>query len=163
MEGRRVSNDRRSLQLRAQEIINASPIGMTVNEALTQALLERYGDDVQGLARCAAAMGASMLKGLRKRTYDLPEPTDGVLFHLPSVIGISTVDGDLLVPREHAGLGQVKQWQKEGLQHHSTQVLRFKRAGRDLDALKEEPDELPWWAARAALAAAEMDGDEEEE
>lgn len=158
-----MSNDRRSLQLRAQEIINASPIGITVNEALTSALLERYGDDIQGLARCAAAMGAGILKGLRRRTYDLPEPTADVLFQVPSVIGISTVDGDLLVPREHAVIDQVRQWQKEGLQHHSTQVLRFKRAGRDLDELKDEPGDLPWWSARAMLTGMELDNEDEEQ
>lgn len=157
-----MSNDRRSLQLRAQEIINASPNGMTVNEALKRALLERYGNDVDAMAGVAAAMGAGILKGLRKRTYDLPEQEDGVLFQVPSIIGIATVDGDLLVPREHAALGQVRQWQKEGLQHHATQVLRFKRAGRDLDELKEEPDELPWWSARAALTGVELDGEEDE-
>jgi hypothetical protein len=162
MEGQGMSTDRRSLQLRAQEIINASPDGMTVNEALKRALLERYGNDVEALANAAASLGAGMLKGLRKRTYDLPEQEDGVLFQIPSVIGISTPEGDLLIPREQANTGQVKQWQKEGLQHHSTQVLRFKRAGRDLESLKDEPDDLPWWSARAMLTGIELDDEDDE-
>lgn len=157
------SNDRRSLQLRAQEIINASTTGMTVNDALKQALLERYGNDADKLASVAAALGAGMLKGIRKRTQELPEQEEGVLFQIPSVIGIATIDGDLLVPREHANLDQVRQWQKEGLQHHATQVLRFKRAGHDLDELKEESGELPWWSARAALTGIELEDDEEDE
>jgi hypothetical protein len=60
------------------------------------------------------------------------------------------------------GLTQVKQWQKEGLQHHSTQVLRFKRAGRDLESLKDEPDDLPWWSARAMLTGIELDDEDDE-
>lgn len=154
------NNDRASLQLRAQEIINASPEGMSIREALKQALLERYGHDPEALAEAAAAFGASSLSGLRKRTYELPDD-QGALFQVPNIIGIRTDDGDLLIPRQNASLGQVRQWQKEGQQHHATQLLRFKRAGTELDALKEEPAELPWWSARHALTQGEEEAVDE--
>ena len=152
-------SDRASLQLRAQEIINASPDGMSIREALKQALLEKYGHDPDALAEAAAAFGASAMSGLRKRTYELPDD-QGALFQIPNVIGIRTDDGDLLISRRHANLGQVRQWQKEGQQHHATQLLRFKRAGKDLEPLKEEPAETLWLQARQALAANEDDSDE---
>ncbi len=150
-------NDKASLQLRAQEIINASAQGMNIRQALKQALLERYGHDLDALAEAAAAFGASGMSGLRKRTYELPDD-QASLFQIPNVIGIRTEDGDLLIPRQNANLGQVRQWQKEGHQHHATQLLRFKRAGKELEAVKEEPAELPWWQARHTL----MQGAEEE-
>lgn len=148
------SNDRASLQLRAQEIINANPDGMTVREALKRAILERFPNDPDAIADAFAAVAQSSMSGLRKRTYELPESDEG-LFEIPSVIGIRTDDGDLLVPRDHAALSQVRQWQKEGQQHHATQLLRFKRAGTDLDSVKDEPGELPWWSARHMLTESE--------
>lgn len=150
-------NDRASLQLRAQEIINASPNGMHIREALKRALLERYGHDPDALAEAAASYGAASMAGLRKRTYELPDD-EGALFQIPGVIGNRTEDGDLLIPRENANLGQVRQWQKEGQQHHATQLLRFKRAGKSLEPLKEEPADLPWWQARHMLTEGESEG-----
>lgn len=154
------SNDRASLQLRAQEIINSNPDGMTTREALKRAILERYPNDPEAIADAFAAVAQSSMSGLRKRTYELPDEDSG-LFEIPSVIGIRTEDGDLLIPREHAALGQVRQWQKEGQSHHATQLLRFKRAGADLDSLKDEPADLPWWSARHMLTQAEGENEDE--
>lgn len=153
-------NDRASLQLRAQEIINSNPDGMTTREALKQAILERYPNDPAAIAEAFAAVAQSSMSGLRKRTYELPED-DVALFEIPGVIGIRTEEGDLLVPRDHANLGQVRQWQKEGQGHHATQLLRFKRAGADLEGLKEEPADLPWWSARHMLTQAEDENEDE--
>lgn len=152
------NNDRASLQLRAQEIINANPAGMSVREAVKQALLERYGHDENALAEFAATVAASSLTGLRKRTYELPDPDTQMMFEIPQVIGIRTEDGDLLVSRDHADLSQVRQWLGEGQQHHATQLLRFKRGQAEIEPLKNEEGTLPWWSARHMLCQA----DEEE-
>lgn len=144
--------DRASIQLRVQEVINNSPAGITARSALLVVLAERFKDDAAGLLEYAASVSESSVKGLRKRTYELPENGDA-LFEIPPVIGISTPDGDLFVPRETANLGQVRQWVREGDQHHSTQSLRFKRFGAEIEPLKEEPDELPWWSARSMLCS----------
>lgn len=156
------NNDRASLQLRAQEIINANPAGMSVREAVKQALLERYGHDENALADFAAAVAASSLTGLRKRTYELPDPDAPLMFEIPQVIGIRTEDGDLLVSRDHADLGQVCQWLDEGCQHHATQHLRFKRGKAEVEPLKNEPRSLPWRSARHMLTQpdSEAPGDE---
>lgn len=151
--------DRNSLQLRAQEIINGSADGMTVQQALKRALLERYANDPDGLAEACAMLAAGTMSGLRRRTYELPD-SQGSLFEPPAIIGIRTEDGDLLVPRQHASLGQVKQWQREGQQHHATQLLRFKRAGADLEPLKDEEENVPWWSARAMLVQVENGSDD---
>lgn len=146
-------SERASIMLRVQEVINNSAEGVTTRQALIQALAERYKDDVAGLLEYAASSAESSLRGLRKRTYELPE-TDA-LFEIPPVIGIATPDGDLFVPRESANLGQVRQWLREGDRHHATQSLRFKRFRTEIEPLKEEPDELPWWSARAMLCGEE--------
>lgn len=148
------NSDRSSLKLRAQEIINASPNGMTVREALKQAAIERYGNNVDALADAFATAASSGMADLRKRTYELPDD-DGALFEIPAAIGIRTDEGDLLVPRDRASLGHVRQWQKEGQQHHSTQLLRFKRAGKHLEHLKGEDDALPWSNARGLITSGE--------
>lgn len=153
-------NDRASLQLRAQEIINANPEGMTTREAMKRAILERYPNDIEAVAEAFAAVAQGSLSGLRKRTYELPD-SEGALFELPAIIGIRTEDGDLLVPRQHANLGQARQWQREGEQHHATQLLRFKRASNDLEPLKDEPAELPWWSARNMLTAVDEESADE--
>lgn len=147
-------NDRASLTVRAQEIINANPAGMSVRDAVKQALLERYGHDENALADFAATVTASSLTGLRKRTYDLPERDEQLMFEVPQVIGIRTEDGDLLVSRQHADLGQVRQWLQEGRQHHATQLLRFKRGQAEIEPLKEEDGALPWQSARHMLPPA---------
>lgn len=143
----------RSLQLRAQEIINAHPDGMTVRDAMKQAILERYADNPERMADAFATVAAGGMSQLRKRTYELPD--DEGLFQIPSWIGIRTEDGDMLVQREAATLGQAAQWAREGLQHHSVQRVRFKRAADQLEQLKDEKRELPWWNARRLLAAIE--------
>lgn len=154
-----MSNDRASLQLRAQEIITASPDGMTVREALKRAILERYPNDPERIAEAFASAASGAMSGLRKRTYELPDD-DGALFEIPAVIGIRTEDGDLLVQREAAQAGQVLQWQREGHQHHATQLLRFKRAGTALEMLKDQDPALPWWKARHMLTSGESEADD---
>lgn len=153
------NNDRASLQLRAQEIINAHPTGISVREAVKQALIERFGHDENALAEFAATVTAPSLTGLRKRTYELPDPGEQLMFEIPQVIGIRTEDGDLLVSRDHADLGQVRQWLDEGCQHHATQHLRFKRGKAEIEPLKNEDGSLPWWSARHMLAQAEEEAD----
>lgn len=155
----------RALNVRAFEVLNASHNGMTTRQAMEVVLRERYADDFDGLLSFAASAGAGGLKGIRKRTYEIPDLFQGALFQIPTVIAVTTPDGDLIVPREVASLGQVRQWAREGSQHHATQALRFKRLREQLDALKEESDELPWWSARVMLlgSSAESEADDEEE
>lgn len=153
--------DKASLQLRAQEIINASPDGMTTKDALKQAILERYRDDPTALADLAASLAQSTMKGLRRRTYELPDRGQVALFDIPTVIANRTKDGDLIVPRDHANVGQVQQWQREGDQYHSTQALRFKRFGEDLKPLASVDASLPWQAARRMLSSAPVDSENE--
>jgi hypothetical protein len=150
-----MASDRNSLQLRAQEIIIANPEGMTVKEALKRAILERYPNDPERIAEAFASAAQSAMSGLRKRTYELPDDNGVALFEVPEVIGVRTEDGDLLVTRQVASLGQIRSWQKDGHQHHAAQALRFKRAGNQLDPLKDESDRLPWVNARQMLAAIE--------
>ncbi|MGH3535436.1 MAG: hypothetical protein ACRDQG_12120 [Pseudonocardiaceae bacterium] len=148
--------DRSSLRLRAQEIINANADGMTVRQALKQAALERYGDNPEMLAEAFATAASSAMADLRRRTYELPDDA-GTLFEIPAAIGIRTDEGDLLVPRDRASLAHVRQWQREGQQHHSTQLLRFKRAGSHLHTLKDEDEQLPWAQVRHMIAAGESE------
>lgn len=157
-------NDR-ALSLRAQEIISASADGMTTAQAMEAVLRERFAGDPDGLLKWAASVGSSGLKGIRKRTYEIPDLFQGTLIQIPQVIGVTTPEGDLLIPRDKATLGQVRQWAREASQHHSVQKLRFKRFREQLDTtLKEESDELPWWSARALMLgpAAESDADDAE-
>lgn len=155
-------SDRTSIVLRVQEIINANPNGITSQEAFERALAERYKDDPTGLLQFAAAAVRSTVRGLRQRTYDLPDSGEHALFEIPETIGIKTPDGDLFIARECALLGQVRQWLREGDQHHSAQKLRFKRALKELQVLQGEPDDLPWWSARVLLCGelTEPGGDE---
>lgn len=141
----------RTLQLRVQEVINASPIPIAARDALKKVLLERY-TSLEELAEAAATIGMSALNGIAKATYNLPETDQGSLFDVPSVIAIRTPQGPLLIPRDQATAGQVRQWAEEGLQHHSTQRLRFKRAVKDLKAISDLDVETPWADARQALA-----------
>lgn len=162
-----MSRVEQSIRVRAQEIIQNSPTAMGTQEALEQALVERYQDDFAGLAKAAAALGAGALKGIRKRTYEIQEEDgQGSLFDVPSYIGIRTTQGDMLVPKDQATLGHVRQWQREGQQHHATQLQRFKRAGKALDSLKDEDESLEWFEARPkmlGLPSAESEDEEEGE
>jgi hypothetical protein len=141
----------RSIQIRTQEIINKSAVPITVQDALSQALYERFGDDAAAIRAWAATVGAGAMRGLRKATYELPD-NENALFEVPAVFGISTPQGDLLVPKDQANAGHVRQWTREGLQHHSTQRLRFKRAVKELEAVADLADETPWVSARQTLS-----------
>lgn len=146
-------NERASIMLRVQEVINASVEPITAHDAMKKVLAERFKDDPAGLLEYAASVGESSLRGLRKRTYELPE--GDALFELPQVIGIATPEGDLFLTREQASFEQALQWIREGRRHHSTQSLRFERAEREVEPLLGQiPGDTPWWAARAMLAGA---------
>ncbi|MEV0382388.1 hypothetical protein [Nonomuraea sp. NPDC050643] len=142
----------RSIQIRTQEIISKSPVSISLQDAVTQALREKFGDDIAAITAYAASLSAGTMKGIRKATYNLPDD-DGTLFDIPIVIAVTTpTDGDLLVPRELADTGHVRQWTREGLQHHSTQRLRFKRATKDLELVADAADGAAWSNTRASLA-----------
>jgi len=147
----------RTLQLRAQEIIMASPTAIAARDALKMALLERY-TSLEEMAEAAASFSVSALNKLVKSTYNLPDTSQGSLFDVPSVIAIRTPDrGPVLIPRSEATVGQVRQWVKEGKQFHSTQRLRFERAAEDLEALEGVDEAALFVEARQALEA----GDEQ--
>jgi len=150
------STDRQSLMLRTQEIISSSPDGITAREAYKRALVERFGTDMDALLEHTSSLASGMLSGIRKRTYELPSEDTQLPLNLPQVIGIRTEHGDLLVHRDHADLGQVRQWVREARQHHSTQRLRFDRFEQQLDLVKDEPDALPWWSAKALALSIEV-------
>lgn len=142
-------NERNSLRLRAQEILHNAPDGMTTREALKRALTERFAHDPQGLLEFAVSSSDSLLKGLRQRTYELPEL---VLFDPPPVLGITTPDGDFIVSTEVATTGQVRQWDRERGQWLATQVLRGQRfREQSLDPIADIDDETPWSKARLVL------------
>lgn len=140
----------RTLQLRVQEVINASPVPIAARDALKKVLLERY-TDLDAMAEAAATIGLSALNKLAKSTYSLPETDQNSLFDVPGVIAVRTSEGPLLIPKDQAETGHVRQWVKEGLQHHSTQRLRFKRADEDLKVLDDVNDDTPWSDARKTL------------
>lgn len=141
----------RTLQLRVQEIINASPVPIAAHDALVKALLERF-TTLEEMAEATATISRSYLNVLAKATYNLPETGEDALFDVPLVIAVRTPDkGLVLIPKDQALVGQVRQWAEEGLQHHGTQRLRFKRAVKDLKALSDLDPETPWADARQAL------------
>lgn len=142
----------RSIQIRVQEIINKSPVPIGVQEALNQALYEKFGDDASAIRSWASSVGAGTMRGIRKATYDLPD-NEGALFDIPAVIAVKTpLDGDLIIPKDLASTGHVRQWTREGLQHHSTQKLRFQRAAKDLEIVADKEDGEAWSDTRTVLA-----------
>lgn len=151
-----MSNDRQSLILRTQEIIRRHPEGMTSRDAYAQALVERFGGDMQAMAQHAATLAVGTLSALRKQTYELPPEDPTLPLAIPQWIGIRTEEGDLLIARDQAELGQVRQWSREAESHHSTQKLRMKRLRERLDLIKDEPDALPWWTAKNLILSIEQ-------
>jgi hypothetical protein len=150
----RVSNKiDRGVELRAQEIVMTSAEPITTEAAFKQAIRERFGTDVEALTEALASAGASRLRSLRRSTYHLADDDgQGSLFDIPQVIVVTTTDGELVVPKAHAATGHVRQWQKEGQQHHSVQASRFKRFGKDLETVADHDDEIPWGETRDVLA-----------
>lgn len=142
--------DRGTVQARAQEISCNSPTPITVREACKQALRELYGNNPDALLDAAATLAAGAMSGLRQRTYQLPEQLT-LTSDIPGVIGITTPDGDLIIPKSEATAAQVRQWAKEAMQHHSAQRLRFKRFAKDLEIADDEPDETRWAELRAVI------------
>lgn len=155
-------SERSSLQLRAQDIINHHPNGITAREALKQAAIERYGNDPDKLAEAFASAASSAMSILRKKTYELPDNSDA-LFQIPSFIAVRSEGTDLYVHRNEASLGHVRQWRREAQQYFSTQLLRSKRAKRQLDQLRDEPDDLNWQDARKMLNPADEDQEQDDE
>lgn len=142
--------DRGTVQARAQEISCNSLAPMTVRDACKQALSELYGNNPEALLDAAATLAAGTMSGLRQRTYELPEQAT-LTSDIPGVIGITTPDGDLIIPRAEATIEQVRQWNREALQHHSTQRLRHKRFQKDLEIVEDEPGDVKWTETRAIL------------
>lgn len=142
--------DRGTVQARAQEISCNSIAPITVREACKRALFELYGDSPEALLEAAATLAASTMAGLRQRTYELPEQAT-LTSDIPGVIGITTPEGDLIIPRAEATVEQVRQWNREALQHHSTQRMRHKRFQKDLQIAEDEPGEVKWTEARAVI------------
>ena len=122
-----------SLVLRAQEIIAAADGPMTNTEALTRAIMERNYSGEQ-LAQMLARTYSS--GNLRKRTYELPE--QDALFSLPSVICVSTKDGDLFIRSDKATVEQGAQYADEGYQYHCTQRQKFKRLRTEFASVPAE-------------------------
>jgi hypothetical protein len=83
------------------------------------------------------------MSGIRKRTYEIPEQ-QAMLTDIPGVIGITSPDGDMFVQRSEATVGQVRQWNREALQHHSTQRLRHKRFREELKLINDIPENAKW-------------------
>ena len=143
----------RSIQLRAQEIALESATPITDVEAVEAALRERYGSDIEALYKAAARVGASALKGLKRAGWDIPEGDGQIaLFDTPPVIVVSTPQGDLAVPKAQQTTDHARQWTKEGLQYHSAQTTRFKRATKDLEVIDDCDGSIPWPENRSTLA-----------
>jgi hypothetical protein len=152
MEGREVKDT--SLTMRAQQIILAADQPVNSTDALVEALRER-GLSYDELLKMIA--GQLSTKSLRNSTYNIPEQ-DG-LFAAPSVISISTPDGDLFIKGDMATNDQMAEWADGGLQFHSTQRLRFKRAKKDIATVREMAGDgsLPYSESRLAIT---VGGDE---
>jgi hypothetical protein len=140
-----------TIQVRAQELIEKSGRALLVRDAVVMALRELCPDRESAIELAATFM-AGMGLALRRESYDLPEHNgQGTLFDVPTWIVVTSPEGDLAIEKDHATMGQVRQWRREGQQHHATQHLRFKRAGEELDLISDLDDELPWAEARAIL------------
>jgi hypothetical protein len=143
--------DRGTIQLRAQEIVLSSLIPITLRDACRRVLEERYRDDPAGLLEAATTLAAGAMTGIRKRTYEIPEQ-QAALTDIPGVIGITSPEGDMFVQRSEATVGQVRQWNREAMQHHSTQRLRHKRFRDELGLVEDIPDEAQWQQTRQVQA-----------
>lgn len=139
----------RSLQVRAQEIINASPEPITSVKAIEQALRELYSD-YESLIRATATFAAASSKAIKQATYTLPDERQGVLFQIPAYIVITTPEGDLYIPRDQADSDQVLQWGKEALRYHSVQRQRFERVVKEVESLDLEAP-VSWSEVRKML------------
>jgi hypothetical protein len=140
-----------TIKLRAQQILNSSSGPMLIRDAILKALEESKYTTEQ-LREMLATVASTSMKGLKQRTFDLPEPTGQLsLFDIPQVIGITTPQGDLLIPKDQATLDEVGQWTREGLQHHETQALRFRRAKDDVALLDDLDGDIGWTEARKSL------------
>src|SRR5258708_40077680 len=93
--------DRGTVQARAQEIVFLAQSPITLVEACRQSLAELYGDNPEVLLGVAASLAAGTMSGLRQRTYRLPEQAT-LTSDIPSVIGITTPDGDLFILKSEA-------------------------------------------------------------
>lgn len=153
-----------SLKLRAQEIIANTEGHITLRQAVKRALVERFDGNFDALAEAAATLGAASLSGIRKRTYELPEEDgqDVLPFDIPEVIGIRTPEGDLLVHRPSAEVGHVRQWVREGHQHHAAQKYRFNKFAKELDLIEDLDDALEWNKGREVLTEKELEERERE-
>lgn len=142
----------RGILLRADEITRTSGEPISVKAALGRAIRERFGTDPEALIEAFASLAAGQLRGLRRSTYDLPDDDgQGSLFDIPQLIVVTTAEGELAVPKAQAETGHVRQWQKEGQQHHSVQLTRFKRLGKDLETVADHDDAIPWDETRDVL------------
>lgn len=146
-----MSSDR-SLQLRAQEIMQANPGEMAAADAVKQALHERYEGDTAAIIDFASLYISKSMKALRVAAYELDD-SQGILFSLPATIVVDTDRGPLYVGSDKATLGQVAQYARAGKQYHSGQDLKFGRLVESVDRLKDVPSDLPWTEARKMLPA----------
>ncbi|HEY1394992.1 hypothetical protein [Roseateles sp.] len=146
-----MSSDR-SLQLRAQEIMQANPGEIAAADALKLALNERFEGDTAAAYDFACQVISKSMKALRTAAYELDD-SQGILFSLPTTIVVDTDRGPLYVGLEKATLGQVKQYAKAGKQYHAGQDLKFGRLIERLEHLKDAPADLPWTDARSMLPA----------
>lgn len=156
-----MSSDR-SLQLRAQEIMQANPGEVAAADAIKQALNERYEGDLAAIVDFASVYISKSMNALKVAAYELDD-SQGVLFSLPTTIVVDTDRGPLYVGLDKATLAQVGQYARAGKQYHAGQDLKFGRLIERLEHLKDVPGDLPWTEARAMLPAAapEVAPDEE--
>ena len=153
-----MSSDR-SLQLRAQEIMQANPGEIAAADAIKQALNERYEGDLAAIVDFASIYISKSMGALKVAAYELDD-SEGVLFSLPTTIVVDTDRGPLYVGLDKATLGQVKQFAKAGKQYHAGQDLKFGRLIERLEHLKDVPTDLPWADARSMLPAEAVSGEE---
>lgn len=142
----------RGIELRAQQIAMTSGEPISVQTACEQAIREQIGTDPEALIKVLAGAVAGQLRSMRRTTYHLNEEGgQGSLFDIPQVIVVTTPESELVIPKVQAETGQVRQWQKEGQQHHSVQLTRFKRFGKELEAVADQEDGIPWSETREVL------------
>ena len=88
-----MSSDR-SLQLRAQEIMQANPGEIAAADAIKQALNERYEGDLAAIVDFASIYISKSMGALKVAAYELDD-SQGVLFSLPTTIVVDTDRGSL--------------------------------------------------------------------
>jgi len=138
------------LKARAKQLAQMSAAPMTEDEALGQAIRERFGNDPEALIGVAVRAASGWANEIRKNGFNADTSGDeneqatlplGDCFErLPHVLGIRTEEGTLLFTKNSGTDAMVRQYQKEGLRHHKSGVRFFTEFGKQLQCVGFDPE-----------------------